>query len=349
MKIAVFGWYGHDNAGDERIKFCLKHFLISLGGIEAVDFFDLHEHGIRGKTNQFDHYNLVIIGGGGLILSQCNYHDFVNGINTKIVTLGVSVERPKLTGNSKKFAIALIEKSLAFLVRDKESAQKLRAYDSDNKIKISPDLTFLEPYKVVDLITNGKIGINLLPKPAHFKYSTLSAPPFSFLLRLLNYIGIKEFVKVIDFKNTLKELEAKFEISPIPLYCALQENVLPMYQKNDVEFLKLYFKKVSPVFLDGDIDKCCLFLSMRLHGSIFAVQKGVPVLSLSYLPKNRNFMNNVGLGNLVVESFETSEIIKSINYIQKNQSSIREKMISYRNAATLKIRQDLTEILNLVS
>ena len=128
MKIAVFGWYGHENAGDERIKFCINHFLTVLGGIDRVDFFDLHENAIKGKTNQFDHYDLVIIGGGGLIFSQSNYHDFIYGIDTKIVTAGISVETA-LKGNPKKFAVSLLEKSLVVLVRDSDSAQKLSLLD----------------------------------------------------------------------------------------------------------------------------------------------------------------------------------------------------------------------------
>ena len=348
MKIAVFGWYGHNNAGDERIKYCLSHFLENIGGVDYVHFYDLHTNAIKGKTKQFDHYDLVIIGGGGLIFSQCNYHDFINGINTKIVTLGISVEMPSVTGNSKKFAISLLEKSLAVLVRDTDSAHKLSEYDTRKIVKVSSDLTFLKPYEIVDCMQNNNVGINLLPKPAHFKYSSLAFPAIDFLLRQLNRLGMVNLLKIVDFRNLLNELRTQFLLVPIPLYCDPQSENLPIYQKNDVEFLKCYFKVVPTEFTHELIDQCSVFLSMRLHGTMFAVQKGIPVLSLSYLPKNMNFMKAVGLEDYVTASIPSEGILRIVNEIQTNQDSIREKMLDYTKAATCNIQKDFMTILNLV-
>lgn len=348
MKIAVFGWYGHNNAGDERIKYCLGHFLENIGGVAYVHFYDLHDHAMKGKTNKFDEYDLVIIGGGGLIFSQCNYHDFINGINTKIVTLGISVEMPRLIGNAKEFAISLLEKSFAVLVRDTDSAQKLSEYDFKKIVKVSSDLTFLKPYDTVDCVRNNNVGINLLPKPAHLKYSTLAFPAIDFLLRQLNRLGIVNLLKIVDFGNLLNELKTQFSLVPIPLYCDPQSENLPLYQKNDVEFLKCYFKDVPTEFTHELIDRCSMFLSMRLHGTMFAVQKGIPVLSLSYLPKNMNFMKAVGLEEYVTASIAPGEILGIVNKIQTNQHSIREKMNEYTKASTRNIQEDVMTILNLV-
>ncbi|MBP6060425.1 MAG: polysaccharide pyruvyl transferase family protein [Candidatus Pacebacteria bacterium] len=345
MKIAVFGWYGHENAGDERIKFCINHFLTVLGGIDRVDFFDLHENAIKGKTNQFDHYDLVIIGGGGLIFSQSNYHDFIYGIDTKIVTAGISVETA-LKGNPKKFAVSLLEKSLVVLVRDSDSAQKLSLLDCKNKVKVSSDLTFLESYPTVELKNDNFLGINFLPKPRDFKYSTLVAPWMSFILEQCSRFGMKNILRTVNFETIINELKNKFHLLPIPLYCAKQQNNLPVYQKNDVEFLKLYYQDVPSSFSDSLIDKCSAFLSMRLHGSIFAVQKGVPVVSFPYLPKNRSFMTAVGLGDFVVDSINPQEVLYVVEDSINNQKLVREKMESFKEEASKKIKKDFIEILN---
>lgn len=347
MKIAVFGWYGHDNAGDERIKFCLNHFLMTLGGIEKVDFFDLHEHAVKGATNQFDYYNLVIIGGGGLVLSRHNYHDFIWGIKTTIVTVGISVET-ELKGNPKNFVTALLEKSKAFLVRDHDSARKIAPLDTQNKVKVSSDLTFLEPYAAVQIKNDKYIGVNLLPKPKNFKYSTFSAPYFSFVLRQLARIGLPNILRILDFKEVSSKLESEFSLFPIPLYCSHQDIGLPIYQKNDVEFLKIYFPGVPLSFSHNLIDKCAVFLSMRLHGSIFAVQKCVPVISFSYLPKNRNFMREAGLEEFVVESFSPEVILDLVQKCLKDREILRGKMSLFTENASKKIRNDLIDILNLV-
>lgn len=347
MKIAVFGWYGHNNAGDERIKFCLNHFLMSLGGIENIDFFDLHEYAIKGATNQFDHYDLLIVGGGGLILSRYNYHDFILGIKTKLITIGISVET-ELKGNPKKFVLALLEKSKFFLVRDSSSAEKIYPFDIYKKVKISSDLTFLRPYNSVKIENNNLIGINLLPKPKDFKYSTLSIPIFAFVLSNLARIGFPNALRTIDFQEVINKLKQEFNILPIPLCCTIQDAGVPVYQKNDVEFLKTYFSKVSENFCDALIDQVSVFLSMRLHGSIFAVQKGIPVVSFSYLPKNKNFMKEVGLEEFVLEHLNPNNIHELLLKSLKHKELIRQKMLLFTEKACKKICNDLINIINLI-
>jgi polysaccharide pyruvyl transferase WcaK-like protein len=81
---------------------------------------------------------------------------------------------------------------------------------------------------------------------------------------------------------------------------------------------------------------------------MFAVQKGIPVLSLSYLPKNMNFMKAVGLEEYVTASIAPGEILGIVNKIQTNQHSIREKMNEYTKEATCNIQNDVINILNLV-
>lgn len=348
MKIAVFGWYGHNNAGDERIKYCLDHFLKQQGGISAVDFYDLHEHAIHGQTDKFDHYDLVIIGGGGIILSQCNYHDFIYGIKTKIATLGISVERRVLSGNTKKFAQALLEKSIIVIVRDEQSKKKMLACGMDKDIKVSGDLTFLEPYEVSNPVEDDIIGVNLLPKPKNFDYSLLSIPMIDWFVRQADRFKLQGFFPTVDFNELLKFLRRDFELLPIPLYCVRQNQDVPLLHKSDVEFLEQYFPQVPQNFVDDNIDRCRAFLSMRLHGSIFAVQKGVPIVSLAYLPKNYNFMSAAGLSEYVIDDFSQRSMETVLAKIDKGYSMIRQKMQAFSESTREGIRRDLIATLNLI-
>lgn len=345
MKIAVFGWYGHDNAGDERIKYCLSYFIKALGGVDAIDFYDLHEEAIKGPTSKFDGYNIVIIGGGGLILSRHNYHDFIMGISTKVVTLGISVETA-LKGNPKKFAEAILEKSDAILVRDKSSYEKLQTLKNTPKLKLTSDLTFLLPFTSMPNIKRDQLGINLLPKPKNIKYSTLSNKFLSFLLGYLERFNLTNLLKIVSFEELIEELKTKFSCLPVPMYCASQHAILPTYRKNDVNFLKEYFDDVPETFDDDLIDKCFAFLSMRLHGAIFAVQKNVPVISFEYLPKNKNFMKEVGLEDFVINSGEPKDFLLLLDHLQKNDKIIRDKMTSYTEIASQMVRRDVTRALN---
>jgi polysaccharide pyruvyl transferase WcaK-like protein len=347
MKIAVFGWYGHDNAGDERIKYCLQSFLMDLGGIKTVDFYDLHNEAIKGATSKFDDYNLVIIGGGGLILSRHNYHDFIMGINTRVVTLGISIET-ELKGNPRKFAQALLEKSEAVLVRDKASYEKIQTLESHDKARVTSDLTFLVPFTPILNTQKNKLGINLLPKPKHIQYSTLSNKFINFLLCQLERFGFINLLQTVSFSELINALEEKFSCLPIPMYCAQQQGLIPTYRKNDVNFLKEYFDSVSDIFSDDMLDECFALLSMRLHGSIFAIQKNIPVISFQYLPKNMNFMKEVGLQNFVIDSANIKDFLILLDKIQKDDTLIRDQMASYTEKASQIVRRDVTEVINTV-
>ena len=346
MRIAVFGWYGHENAGDERIKYCLGKFLKELGGINEVNFFDLHENAIKGKISTFDEYDLVIIGGGGLILSQHNYHEFIRGINTKLMTVGVSVET-ELKGNPEKFAKALIEKSLVFLVRDQGSYDKLKYMDLNNKVKVSSDLTFLEPYDLTQPSLRDKVGINLLPLPLKNNFSKLNVSFISFLQKYLEYFKLYQ-PKVVCFNEAIKRLSVEFELLPIPFYCYSNNTNNSNLHKNDVEFLKQYFPAVPNTFNHHELDKCKIFISMRFHGAIFSVQKGIPVITFSIFPKHINFMKELGLEKLLVDINSPDTIQEILCYIDMHAKEINEKMILYREKSILQIRRDLIEAMNLL-
>ncbi len=343
MKIAVFGWYGHNNAGDERIKYCLNNFLIGLGGIVRVDFFDLHENAIKGKSNNFDNYNLVIIGGGGLILSHYNYHDFILGIGTKVITIGISVET-ELHGNPKKFAKALLEKSLVFFVRDRGSYEKLFNLDVDRKVKVSTDLTFLEPYVPLNIKYGEKVGINLLAKAFNCPNSKMTFA----VLSLLNKVGLNFYPKTVCFQKMIDGLKKYFELVPIPLYCDSQDGLVQDFQKNDINFMKKYFNNIQSYFDDRQIDNCMLFISMRLHGLIFAVQKGVLPITFSIYPKQINFMKEIGLEKAVVDLADSENIRNYISYLLNDEMKIKESMKYFNEKATKTIRVDLLNAINSV-
>jgi len=340
MKIAVFGWYGHDNAGDERIKYCLAHFLKKLGGVQSIEFFDLHENAIKGKTKKFDNFDLIIIGGGGLILSQHNYHDFIAGLGAKIVTAGISVETD-LIGNPKKFAEVLLEKSIAFLVRDIASFAKLAHLDKKKIVKVSADLTFLEPYEVCQAATENIIGVNLLAK------TVLPAKYIKYLL-WLNKLKVNYNPSIQCYMHIIQALKKEFSLSPIPLYCAAQPENIPDYMLNDVNILKKYFSQLPRSFQDKDIEVCQIFFSMRLHGLIFAVQKGVIPFTMATYPKQFNFMKMIGLAEGIIGFSEHNIINNKMHALLTRKDSIREKILHYRQEASERIKNDVIEVLNLI-
>jgi hypothetical protein len=233
-------------------------------------------------------------------------------------------------------------------VRDEQSKNKMLACGIDKEIKVSADLTFLEPYALAAPVTSNVIGVNLLPKPKNFDYSLLSIPSIDWFVRQADRFKLTGFFPTVDFKELLKFLHRNFQLLPIPLYCARQNADMPLLHKSDIEFLENYFSQVPQNFINEDINKCRVFLSMRLHGAIFSVQKGVPIVSLAYLPKNYNFMSSVGLSEYVIDDFSQHSIEQVLYKIDKEYLNIRQKMQDFCESAREGIRRDVIATLNLV-
>ncbi|HID77713.1 MAG TPA: hypothetical protein EYP56_17170, partial [Planctomycetaceae bacterium] len=88
MRIGIIGWYGHQNAGDERILYCLRrlfaaHRLLVVTGFE----------GALAQLPELNRCDLVVLGGGGLILRGCNrYAAIFESLKVPLVGLGLGIE-----------------------------------------------------------------------------------------------------------------------------------------------------------------------------------------------------------------------------------------------------------------
>ena len=135
---------------------------------------------------------------------------------------------------------------------------------------------------------------------------------------------------------------------PIPLYCDSQDGLVQDFQKNDINFMKKYFNNIQSYFDDRQIDNCMLFISMRLHGLIFAVQKGVLPITFSIYPKQINFMKEIGLEKAVVDLADSENIRNYISYLLNDEMKIKESMKYFNEKATKTIRVDLLNAINSV-
>lgn len=70
------------------------------------------------------------------------------------------------------------------------------------------------------------------------------------------------------------------------------------YAAGNAHIIKGEYK---PSEIKGLIGLSKLLVAMRLHSAIFAVPLGVPVFSIAYGKKMRDFMNDVGLGDYVLD------------------------------------------------
>ena len=107
MNIALIGWYGHGNAGDDRISFCMNKFLLEQGHKCHSHCFLKFLNLSKEEINQYDY---IIMGGGGLINLRLNFlAKKLEKTHTRFSCMGVSIDA--VAKSNKQFIKALLKKS----------------------------------------------------------------------------------------------------------------------------------------------------------------------------------------------------------------------------------------------
>jgi hypothetical protein len=157
MKIGIIGWYGHGNAGDERILYCLRRFFDGHDLLVTAGFNDATR-----RIDELNSCDYVLLGGGGLILRGINKHaGLIQALKPPLGCVGLGVEASH--EDNAEFITRLKEKAEFILVRDAESRTLLQNHF---KVIVGPDLTHLYPFDVVAPTDAETCGLNL--RPWHF-------------------------------------------------------------------------------------------------------------------------------------------------------------------------------------
>jgi len=141
MNIAVFGWYHHRNAGDDRIQYCVTRWLDghTLAFLPA---------GRPPPLHMLRTYDAVIIGGGGLIMATGgvfrNMARWVQALGIPVALVGVSVEAitPALRAELRAF----LDVCCFAWFRDQGSLDDVGPHP---RAFVAPDLTWLYPFPVL--------------------------------------------------------------------------------------------------------------------------------------------------------------------------------------------------------
>lgn len=139
MNIAIFGWYHHRNAGDDRIQQCLTRWLDghTLAFLPA---------GRRPPVHLLRTYDAALLGGGGLIWNQGGMFRgmarWARQAGIPVALAGVSVEAitPGLRGELREF----LDVCCFAWFRDRGS---LEAVGDHPRAFVAPDATFLYPFE----------------------------------------------------------------------------------------------------------------------------------------------------------------------------------------------------------
>ncbi len=336
MKIGVIGWYGHQNAGDERILYCLRRFFEGQEFLVTSGFGDAAK-----RIDDLNRCDYVLLGGGGLILRGLNtYAELIEQMEPPLGCVGLGVEA--YHDDNAAFVDALKAKAEFILVRDAESRELLQNHF---KVIVSSDLAFLYPLDVVEPAESDTCGVNL--RDWYFWKCEHGGEYYKHMMSLSrsNPDIEKEYPHCKwEPAKAFNIIKKKFSnLLAVPL-CS--ENS----PKADHVVLKSFFDNVDEaIFLPRIYNSLRYLIGMRLHSLIFACQSGIPFVSLSYQPKNERFCRALGLEKLSVGLFDLSELDSAISVVKDSYSQLREKLIFERDRAHADITSTMNEIRRLMT
>lgn len=372
MRILIHGFYGAGNAGDDGILHSIIEQLNNLKqNLEIVvtvrsktlkAYYGEHNvHFILGSDldgvyKEVSRSDLIIIGGGGLFQDYSGFNpvNLFNGGKGSINYYSVPLLFAKMLGKKTMFyAIGvgpfstheaasastwLIELADIVTVRDTQSVQLLKKYDSDKAIlsadpavnlnSIVHSLEYFLPNKS-NVIKKKVVGINF--RLWNFTENATSNM-YKVLLEVSRYLILNHNVHilVLPFNKSLKEIELMEKFTKeLPKGCA-----------------DIVYYNYSPVEFKGLCSQLDLMIAMRLHASIFAMSEGTPSIGIAYDPKVTEFFKELQLNELAIP-LEKASIKKVVNLsrdILENQPDWKLKV----NSALNKLKSREKENIKLI-
>jgi polysaccharide pyruvyl transferase WcaK-like protein len=330
MRIGIIGWYGHDNAGDERILASLKRHFADHDLLITTGFDDA-----EARVAALNRCDYVLIGGGGLILrGMGRYGALVDQLTPPLSCVGISVEA--VHEDNRALIDAILHKADVVYVRDSRSKVMLNDHP---KVIIGPDLTFLYPFRPIELVQTESCAVNLRAWPYWtFEYNGRGDQTMRRL-----HARFPQLQRVYPLPQWRPEkaiaiLQQKFdELLPVSLYSEPEH-------ATDSRFLRRFFPDVADEFDATQLAQCRYVVAMRLHALIFACQMGIPFVSLTYQPKNEVFCRQLDMAHLSVPLTELDRLAAAIDVVKADPQRIREQLLEFTETQRSKGHAVMQEI-----
>ncbi|KAF0134200.1 MAG: polysaccharide pyruvyl transferase CsaB [Candidatus Saganbacteria bacterium] len=314
MKIAVSGYYGFDNTGDEAILEAIKSG-INQNNIDA-------EIVVLDKNNRFNvdyilKSDVLLSGGGSLLQDSTSTRSFLYYLSiikiAKVFGKKIFVFAQGIGPITKSYNEFLLKNTLnsvdLITVRDVDSFNYLKSLKLSNpKIVETADPTFiLNPEKDSTWIKQEGIVLN-------------KKPLIGVILRSIkkNKPNPKYLANIFDkMANDLKA-----QLLFIPFQYPQDISFVKQVYDNMLSKPAIIFRKLKPKEIMGIISEMDLIIGMRLHSLMFAANCLVPAIGLTYDPKVDSFMEEVSLPYLPYENFKGDDLISMAEDMLDNKDKI---------------------------
>ncbi|NLX63275.1 MAG: polysaccharide pyruvyl transferase family protein [Clostridiaceae bacterium] len=307
MKIAIIGYYGHNNLGDElnlleMIKLIQKQeskadITVFSGGLGTL-YYDVDYNLVladRLGTNKYrdtlNRYDLVIIGGGGLIFLGANYFDFLQegikvpyifsrvGIDNRIVSQPVLEQLRKILGRAYDVTVRTSS--------DKDLAQKYLGIDC----KVVPEAIWNYEAQSFPLAAHGKK-----------------------ILVSMNAYASKYFTQIKEALSKTKMAKTTFTVSMQDTSKDFYYNILSTPDNRVIlpESVSLHKKASFLASMD-------LVITSRLHAGLLAISHGIPAIMMKSTPKVQFLLKELNLDDFFVDGIINESMIDDI--LSRNMAS----------------------------
>ena len=296
IKIALCGYYGRGNFGDEailrqikeKIKERAKKYSHSNRKVKIKICIIKNKNPLK-IFHALNNADLFIFGGGSLLQNSTSDASLLYYIGIIILANIFSQRTIMLANGIGPFQIGIFsQKSLkALLSLAIGSFDLISARDLDSKITIKK------------LVPNRKVHLVFDPAWIYFKDKAPNINQQLMLKRRLIYIPntrtlIKSGFSLQEVVTTIKSVceKSNMELIVIPL------------SKNDFEKLKnetgakhkiLPAYSLSPQEFEKILKSCSFCITQRYHGALFSLSCGIPTLAISNDPKIKSLCKEFAL------------------------------------------------------
>jgi len=368
-KIAIHGFYGQGNLGDEAILMALLREFNKLPELRITVFSTRPEevsklHKVKSihsrRTREFlrriyeiKRSNLFILGGGGLLkdygATSANIKRWLEllilaqKLKTKTALCAVGVENIHYP-ESKRLIRNTLNKTNLITVRDNISKKILQQVGVAREIKVTTDPAVLlnpEPLKTKKLIGPPKIIVCI--RHWYDKGFYIANPE-------VNKNFIKSLSITADF--LIENYGASIDFVPFRTTSYDDDRIIA---KQVLSYMK-YRGKAHIYSCVPEVNEfikmarqSSLVIGMRLHSLILGTSVGVPVIGLEYMPKVRGYMESIDQGkySLPLGTLTSNKLIQLIKTTLEQYQPRSQTIISNVSKLQSIAKHGIKEIIDL--
>ncbi len=367
MKIAICGFYGKKNFGDELMQDYLSELLCFDDDQDEISVYsDNHvfdsslavreiKNGIEDKS--YLDADVIVIGGGGII--DPNFWIFRDkGIEKlmgrKVIFLNVSIYRGAVV--NKWFMFSLKQLHASWYVRDHASVEMLE--ESEISATYLPDIIFhrdpsTTAFKCRDIAFNRlSSGSDTIKRaaiyPNAYAFMSKGARTMEYLRAQMAAMNIQAFCDILVREGwEITIVAAQTDRVVNDAVCgALIFNGIADKQKVTWQSAALSYQEHIELIQSQN-----LIVSMRFHSSLAAIKYGIPCIDIIHHDKNRTAWTDARfIDNLLdYHCFNEKSLTDAKAFLDKNEGDYKSATKIYSDAAKtlwLKSIEELKKITN---